>query len=457
MSGLVVDIFAGGGGASSGLDRAGLHVDIAVNHDPEAIAMHAANHPRTTHYVRDVWDVKPKVATAGRPVGLLWASPNCTHFSRARGGKPRDLGNRALSWSIVRWARDVRPDVILCENVSEWTAWGPLDGDDQPIAARAGESFRRWVRELERLGYVVDHRRLRACDYGAPTTRERVYLIARCDGLPIVWPAPTHGPATCGGASLFSSALLPYASAASCIDWTIPTPSIFDRAKPLVDKTLARIARGIRKFVLCDDPFIVGDRAATMIGLGFGEREGQAPRVLDIRQPMTTIVAGGVKQGLVAAFLARHFGGAGTAGSDLREPTRTVTTQDHHALVTVGLDGAPDRSERVTAFLTAYYGTSTGSDLRTPLPTVTTHDRFAIVTVKGEPYRITDIGTRHLTPRELATAQGFGPGYDLAPVIDGKPLSRSAQVRMIGNSVCPVMAEVLARANVTGREIARAA
>jgi DNA (cytosine-5)-methyltransferase 1 len=449
--GIVVDLFAGGGGASSGLERAGLRVDIAVNHDPEAIAMHAINHPRTTHYVRDVWEVKPKTATAGKPVGMLWASPNCTHFSRARGGKPRDLGNRALSWSIVRWARDVRPAVILCENVVEWTAWGPLDVDDQPIAARAGESFRRWVRELERLGYVVDWRRMRACDYGAPTTRERVYLIARCDGLPIVWPAPTHGEA---GNVL---GLAPFASAASCIDWAIPTPSIFDRAKPLVDNTLRRIARGIRKFVLCDDPFIVGGRAATLIGLGFGERDGQAPRVRDIRDPLGTIVAGGVKQGLVAAFLARHFGGAGTAGSDLREPTRTVTTQDHHALVTVGLDGVPDRSERVTAFLTAYYGTSTGSDLRTPLPTVTTHDRFAIVMVRGEPYRITDIGTRHLTPRELATAQGFGAGYDLAPVIDGRPLSRSAQVRMIGNSVCPVMAECLARANLGGDAARRAA
>lgn len=448
--GLVVDIFAGGGGASLGLERAGLRVDIAINHDPEAIAMHAANHPRTTHYASDVWEVKPRDATDGRDVDLLWASPNCTHFSRARGGKPLDRGNRALSWSIVRWAREARPAVILCENVNEWTAWGPLDENDRPIPQRAGESFRRWCRELQRLGYSVDHRRMVAADYGAPTTRERVYLVARLDGAP-AWPTPTHGPI---GNVL---GLAPYRSAADCIDWTLPVPSIFEDGRDLVPNTLNRIARGIRKFVLRDDPFIVGGNAPTLIHLGNGERAGQAPRVYDVRDPLGTVVAGGVKHGLVVAFLARHFGGSGTTGSDMREPLRTVTTQDHHALVTATLEGRPDNGERVAAFLTTYYGNATGADLRSPLPTVTTHDRFALVTVRGVPHRITDIGMRHLTPRELARAQAFHDGYLLDPVIGGRKLSRSAQVRMIGNSVSPVMAECLARANLSDAEQRRAA
>jgi DNA (cytosine-5)-methyltransferase 1 len=210
----------------------------------------------------------------------------------------------------------------------------------------------------------------------------------------------------------------------------------------------------MRKFVLCDDPFLVDDsRAATLIHLSNGERPGQAPRVYDIRQPMPTVVAGGIKQGLVVAFLARHFGGNGTSGSDLREPMRTVTTQDHHALVTATLEGRRDNSERVAAFLTTYYSTAVGSDLRDPLPTVTTRDRFALVLVRGVPHRITDIATRHLTPRELARANSFPDSYILNP----GGLSRSAQVRMIGNSVCPVVAEALARANVRDRWTARAA
>lgn len=449
--GLVVDIFAGGGGASLGLERAGLDVDIAVNHDPEAIAMHAANHPRAKHYACDVWEVKPRVATGGRDVDLLWASPNCTHFSRARGGKPMDRGNRALSWSIVRWARETRPAVILCENVNEWTAWGPLDDNDRPIVGRAGESFRRWVGELRRLGYSVDWRKLVAADYGAPTTRERTYLVARCDGLPTQWPLPSHAPR---GNVL---GLEPWRSAADCIDWTLPVPSIFEPGRDLVPNTLARIARGIRKFVMGGDPFVVGGGAATMVQCGYGERPGQAPRALDIRDPLGVVVAGGNKHGLVVAFLARHFGGQGTPGSDLRDPLRTVTTQDHHAVVTVGLEERADNSERITAFLTTYYGTATGADLRDPLPTVTTRDRFALVMVKGTPYRITDIGMRHLVPRELARAQALPDSYLLEVPFNGKTLSRSAQVKMIGNSVSPVVAEALARANLGAGEARRAA
>ena len=450
---LIVDGFAGGGGASTGIEwGSGFAPTIAINHDPEAIAMHAINHPSTRHYCESIYKVRPEVATAGASPDFAWFSPDCTHFSQAKGGKPVSSGRRGLAWMVTAWAQRTSPRMIAVENVPQFLTWGPLDVNDRPRADAAGRYFRAWASKLRRLGYRVDWRRLRACDYGAPTTRERLYVLAglECDPR---WPEPTHGePGNVLG-------LAPYRAAAECIDWTIPCRSIFDREKPLVAKTLARIARGVQKFVIDDpDPYIVGgDRAATLVQLSFGEREGQAPRVYDIRRPLSTVVAGGVKHALVVAFLARHFGGRGTPGSSLREPARTVTTQDHHALVTATLDGQPDRSEQVAAFLMSYYGTSTGSSLRAPLPTVTTHDRFALVTVHGVPHRITDIATRHLTPRELASAQGFPADYVLDPQIDGKPLSRTAQVRMIGNSVCPPVAAAIVRANVGAGAARRAA
>lgn len=422
-SGIVVDLFAGGGGVSLGLERAGLTVDEAVNHSRPAIAVHAINHPTTRHHVRDIWEVKPRIACRDRLVRLLWASPNCTHFSQARGGKPRDSGDRALSWSVVRWARDVRPEVILCENVPEWTAWGPLDAEGQPIPARAGESFDRWVRELVSLGYVIDWRRMRACDYGAATTRDRVYLVARRDGDPIVWPGPTHGEV--GGLHQLEA----YAAAATAIEWDNPAPSVLEGDEH-VENTLRRVARAVRKYILGGDPYVVGDRAAALIGLSFGERVTQAPRVHDIRQPLPTIVAGGIKHGLVTVTLAPIDGAA----------------------------RGPDRSDQVLPFLTRYYGTPTGSDVRrNPLPPAIHHDRLALVKVAGRLHRVTDVGLRRLTPRELATANGFPRSYILDAEVDGKPLTPTDQVRLIGNTVCPVMAEVLGRANVGDRRIRLAA
>jgi DNA (cytosine-5)-methyltransferase 1 len=260
---LVVDNFAGGGGASLGIEWAlGRSPDIAVNHDPEAIAMHEANHPNTRHICGNVWDVNPKGVTNGRRVGLAWFSPDCTFHSKARGAKPfRDpksaKGRRGLAWVVTRWARAVKPRVCVVENVEELQDWGPLDANGRPDPERAGLTFRRWVGQLRACGYEVEWRELRACDFGAPTIRKRLFVIARCDGKPIVWPEPTHGP---GRAK-------PWRTAAECIEWSLPCPSIFltreegkaiGVKRPLVEKTLARIARGVRRFVLeAPTPFIV--------------------------------------------------------------------------------------------------------------------------------------------------------------------------------------------------------
>lgn len=490
---LVVDCFAGGGGASTGIEQAlGRHVDIAINHDPEAIAMHAANHPETRHYVENINDVNPREVCWGRPVGLAWFSPDCTFFSKSRGGKPFRDRNRArrrrgLAWTVVRWARAVKPRVILLENVEEFADWGPLDDDGKPDKLRRGLTFRRWVGQLRAAGYVVDSRELRACDYGAPTSRKRLFVVARCDGRPIVWPEPTHGP---GRAE-------PWHAAAECIDWSIPCPSIFERKRPLADKTLRRIARGVFRYVLgAAEPFVVsfygdGDGglqrarsldqpiatvttarrhaivAPTLIQTGRGEREGQAPRSLDLQAPLGTVCAGGAKHALVSAFLAKHFGGHEATGSRLQVPIGTVTTQDHHSLVAAHLTkfrgtstGAPlDEPAptltaggwhlaEVRAFLTTYYGVDQATKIQGPLPTITTRDRFAVVTVEGRDYAIADIGMRMLQPRELFRAQGFADSYIINPLVDGVPMTKTAQIERCGNSVCPPIAAALVRAQL---------
>ena len=502
---IVVDLFAGGGGVSLAIRLAlGRDPDIAVNHNREAIAMHRVNHPHALHVCGDVWDVSPRRACGGRAVALLWLSPDCRFYSKARGGKPRDKRNRALAWVAVRWAKDVRPDVIILENVEEFSGWGPLDGTGRPIKALAGHTFRRWVGELERAGYRVEWRELRACDYGAPTTRKRLFVIARCDGEPIVWPAPTHGPG-----------LEPYRTAAQCIDWSIPCPSIFlsreeGRAigvkRPLADKTMARIARGIRRFVLdTADPFVIpvthqddervhsireplrtvtganrGELALvspTLVQTGYGERPGQAPRSLDLHAPLGTVVAGGQKHALVAAFLAKHYGGKETPGGDVRDPMSTVTCRDHHALVAAhitklyGTSTGHDAREplhtitagggkggghlaEVRAFLMRYNGDAVGHPLQLSLGTVTTARRFGVVTMHGNEYVITDIGMRMLQPRELFRAQGFPDSYVIDPMVGGKRLSKTAQIRMCGNSVCPPLARAVVAANVEHLEAA---
>ena len=312
---LIIDNFAGGGGASLGIEMAtGRSPDIAVNHDAEAIAMHKANHPRTRHLCEDVFDVDPRKVCGGRPVGLAWFSPDCTFHSKARGAKPfrdreRARRRRGLAGVVIRWARAVRPRVIFLENVEEWKDWGPLLASGKPDPSRRGLTFRRWCAQLENAGYTLDMRELRACDYGAPTIRKRLFVIARCDGQPIVWPQPTHGPGRA----------LPFRVAAECIDWSHPCPSIFDRKKPLADKTLRRIARGIMRFVVeSPRPFIVP--------LTHGRLNDSAPHSVD--EPLRTVTA--AHRGELA--LIRPFI-SGLAHSDERpggrahgidEPVRTI-------------------------------------------------------------------------------------------------------------------------------------
>lgn len=451
---LIVDNFAGGGGASLGIKLAlGREPDIAINHDPEAIAMHTANHPHTRHYCESVWDIDPVAVCEGRPVGLAWFSPDCKHFSKAKGGKPVEKKIRGLAWVAVKWAKAKRPRVIILENVEEFQDWGPVLPDGKPCPMRKGHTFRRFVGELERLGYRVEWRELRACDYGAPTIRRRLFLVARCDGLPIVWPEPTHGPG-----------LLPYRTAAECIDWSIPCPSIFERKRPLAEATLRRIARGVWKFVIeAERPYVVGDTASTLIQTGYGERKGQAPRVPGLDKPLGTLV-GTSKHALVTAFLAKHY--TGVVGSRLDEPMGTVTATDHHSLVTshlVKLKGTCAHGQsvlepmptvqaggnhigEVRAFLVKYYGTAVGADLFEPMHTVTAKHRIGLVMVHGEPYQIVDIGMRMLQPRELFLAQGFTDSYIIDFEHNGRPLPKSSQVRMCGNSVSPIHGAAIVRA-----------
>jgi DNA (cytosine-5)-methyltransferase 1 len=449
---LVVDSFAGGGGASTGIEAAlGRPVDIAINHWPEALSVHAANHPRTVHFVEDVFHVDPIEACGGRPVGLAWFSPDCTHHSKAKGGKPRSRKIRGLAWVAVRWARDVRPRVIVVENVEELLTWGPLDREGQPVKARAGETFRAWRRKLEAYGYVVEHRLLVAADYGAPTTRRRLFVIARCDGRPISWPEPTHGPGRARA----------WRTAAEVIDWSIPVPSIFTRARPLAPATLRRIAEGTRRYVIeAARPFIVkyygtGIAAAvdaplhtvttrdrfslvvpTLIQTGYGERDGQTPRVPGLDKPLGTVVACGAKHALVAAFLTKHYGGV--VGHDLERPIGTVTTQDHHALTAAALAPIADRRAEVDAFLRAH-----GIE---PRP----------IRIGADDYAIADLGSRMLAPRELARAQGFPDDYVIERGAGGSPLTKTDQIALVGNSVCPPLAEAIVRANVREKEAAAA-
>jgi DNA (cytosine-5)-methyltransferase 1 len=533
---LIVDNFAGGGGASLGIEMAlGRSPDIAINHDAEAITMHAANHPGTKHFCEDVWEVNPIEACAGRPVGLAWFSPDCKHFSKAKGGKPVSKKIRGLAWIVVKWAKAVQPRVIILENVEEFQDWGPLDDENRPCPQRKGKTFQRWLAQLRNLGYVVEWRELRACDYSAPTIRKRLFIVARRDGQRVIWPEPTHANPKKIGGDLFSSHLKPWRTAAECIDWSIPCPSIFDRDRPLAENTLRRVAAGLRRFVIdSPEPFIVnmahggkleaidhpistiatekggcralvtpflartahadvgkngskrwgkgehaidepiptlpasGDFAfvsPTLIQTGYGEREGQAPRAPGLDKPLGTVVAGGPKHALVSAFLAKHYGGV--VGTELEQPIGAVTAVDHHSLVTSSLvklrgtcrHGQPVDEPMATisaqglhiaevrAFLVAYYGNERdGAPLTDPMRTTTAKERFGLVTIYGEEYMIVDIGLRMLTPRELYRAQGFHDGYIIDPEFEGKPLTKTAQVRMCGNSVCPPNAAAMVRA-----------
>lgn len=651
MREIIVDNFAGGGGASTGIELAtGRSVDIAINHDENAVAMHTTNHPDTLHYCESVFDVNPMAATAGRPVGLAWFSPDCRHFSKAKGSKPVEKEIRGLAWIVIRWALAVRPRVMMLENVEEFKTWGPLivsaDGGQRPNPERAGETFEAFCGMLsggipaghaalaecceflgitadgelaqqlvDGLGYAVDYRELRACDFGAPTIRKRFFMVMRCDGVPVSWPEPTHGDPK--SPAVQSGKLKAWRTAAECIDWSIPAPSIFDRKKPLAENTLKRIARGIQRFVIDNaSPFIVkcnhtttkgkydcfrgqalaeplqtitkthgyavavphltkfrtgatgqvvnepmptvtagtskrpggnghalgvveaaltpffigaggpkysakprspeqpfntvcntnhscviapviarqfgasvGHRAdepsatitaggggksqlvtPTLIQMGYGERPGQEPRVLQLDNPLGTVTAGGNKFATVSTFLAKHYGGNYSGpGVGLDEPAHSVTTVDHHAVVashlvklrgtcrdgqctdepmptvtaggqhvgevktTLAADGYDEhRAQQTLAFLREYCG----------------EDCDGLVTVDGITYRIVDIGMRMLQPHELYRAQGFPEWYIIDRDYRGVKYAKDKQVARCGNAVPPPFAEALVRANL---------
>lgn len=693
---LIIDCFAGGGGASTGIENAlGRSPNYAINHNKHAIALHAANHPDTIHLINDIWAVQPEDVAQGRHVGLLWASPDCKHFSKAKGGAPRDRNIRDLAWTVVDWAERVKPDVICMENVEEFQTWGPIDNEGQPIKELAGTTYELWIKRLKKAGYKVQWKELRGCDYGAPTIRKRWFLVARRDGKPIKWPAPTHGDPN--SKEVKAGKLAPWRTAAECIDWTIPCPSIFDTSeeikakhdlkanRPLADNTLARVARGVKRYVLeADRPFIVnlthggrvedadepfktitganrGEKAAvvptfagvggragqsrprggnepyqtitakadgalvapalasvahgysggrreydmheplgtvtsggqahaiiapslsrfnggatgsdmsdpvgtitanswikkpggaaplgiiapnlmsmkgtarrdsaatdphptvlaggghsavvspvltyaqqggrnrdmadpmhtitasrkdqnmmiapTMVQTGYGERKGQAPRCLDLHQPLGTAVAGGVKHATVATYLAQQ--NTGVVGRKAADPMATVTS--------TGAQINP-----VSAFLTKYYGTGEGVAMDEPHHTITVKDRFnhvqtelaappfgpehvekakkvadllrahdlwdggdiVTVAIDGTEFAIVDIGLRMLTPRELFNAQGFPKDYVIEGVwkhdLSGwhfTDFAKHVQVSACGNSVCPDLAEAIVGAN----------
>lgn len=593
---LIIDSFAGGGGASLGIKWAtGRCPDIAINHNLAAIKMHEANHPDTLHLHEDVWSADLEEIIAGRPVGLLWASPDCTHFSRAKGDTPVKNEIRGLAQVITKWARQFKPRVIILENVREFTTWGPLcpkwtcrscrwkGVEGQTILKRVrrrcprcdslrvsqveglfpdpekrGLLFNRWVSRLKSFGYDVEYKELNGADYGAPTNRKRLFVVARCDGYEINWPKPTHA----SPAKLVAGQQR-HRTAAECIDWDIPCPSIFDRDPPLVEKTMRRIAMGTKRYVLdAAEPFLVvvnhgGDHfrggsllnpaptvtkshsagvvvpqvaplimdvehgsdlwrgrgvdvpmstimaqpkggkhalvaafmaqhnggmvgnpadkplatitqrgtqsqivtafmarhfgnsvgqsleqpaptelniphsylvAGSLVQTGYGEREGQAPRALDINKPLGTVVAGGTKAGLVAANLV-HANHGDKQWSSLEDPMRTITSANHAYLV--------------SAFLLKWYGTGIQKNVLSPMDTITKKDRFSLIVVyiSGVPFIIYDIGMRMLQPHELALAQGFPRDYILLG-------SKVNKVARIGNSVVPQVAEAVVRANL---------
>ncbi|SOE37596.1 DNA cytosine methyltransferase [Delftia acidovorans] len=648
---LIIDNFAGGGGTSTGLEAAfGRPVDIAINHDPEALAMHAANHPHTLHLCESVWDVNPIQVTGNQPVALVWLSPDCKHFSKAKGGTPVSKHIRGLAWVGMRWVAMCKPRVLMLENVEEFQTWGPIlvgpDGQARPDPARRGKTFQSFVRQLKAHGYQVDWRELRASDHGTPTIRKRLFLVARRDGLPIVWPEQTHAEPT--DRRVIAGKLAAHRTAAECIDFDLPAESVFGRKRSLVDNTMRRVAKGLWKHVLTSaNPYIVGAQApylnehanasnqrtmpadaplrticaqvkgghfsvvaptlaplrgtseqhlvghavdaplstvaasgthhalvgANLVTIGYGEREGQQPRVQDIAAPLGTVVAGGIKSAVAMAHITKfNTGSVGSAvdaplptvtaggtpkrpstgiqmgivsahlthlthhgersGNDLREPLRTVTGahRGEQAMVAACLEQANGgfydgdgravddpmstitssgtQQRLITAYMVKYYSEG-GQDsaCSEPMHTVPTKARMGLVQTcqvpaatlapehaeharlcaellhkhlpehfpdpaelvlmwhAGQWWVLVDITLRMLKPRELFRAQGFPRDYHFERVPDpallfrgGKQaadprdvplieLSTTAQVRMCGNSVCPPLAEALARAN----------
>jgi len=465
---IIVDNFAGGGGASTGIEMAtGRSVDIAINHDPEAIAMHKTNHPTTKHYCESVWDVNPREVVDGRPVALMWLSPDCKHFSKAKGGKPVEKKIRGLAWIAIKWAATVKPRVIMLENVEEFKKWGPLLANGKPCKDRQGKIFDSFIRALEREGYKVEYKELRACDYGAPTIRKRLFLIARCDGQAIHWPKPTHyDPLKKRARGQKIGGMKPWRTAAEIIDFSLDCPSIFERKKPLAENTLRRIAKGIQRYIIdSSDPFIVSYYSAKKSG---GDFRGQP--LSEPLRTQTTENRFALVNPVIAPFITEHANASNQRNMQANEPLRTICAQvkgGHFALVTSNLvilrNGSDGRSlnkplptitaggmhaGEVRAFLMKYYGTGIGQSLNDPLHTVTSKDRYGLVTVKGEKYQIVDIGMRMLQPHELFAAQGFPADYIIGHDFNGKKNTKKSQVARCGNAVPPVFAKHLVRANL---------
>lgn len=451
---LIIDCFAGGGGASVGIEMAlGRPVDIAINHDPQAILMHKTNHPQTLHLTEDIFRVDLQKYVAGRHVALMWASPDCTSHSKAKGGQPRNSGLRILPWAVYKHAKSILPDVIIMENVEEIQQWGPLDETGHIIRERAGEDYQKFIHAMKSLGYEMESRELVAADYGAPTSRRRWYAVFRRDGRPIVWPRRTHSkngevPGT-----------RPWEPVWKCLDLMNIGKSIFGREKPLAEKTMRRTAAGLDKFVFRNpEPFIIkvnGSGAAPFL-IQYHSETGKGVRGQTVTDPLMTIDTSN-RYGLVMAFLEKFYK-SGT-GQSMTEPLHTITTSPGHfgqvsvlamdwqELQKAGIDReTAERCTYVSQFIMEYYGCGTGQSLHDPLHTIVTKDRFALITALGNEYCIMDICLRMLTPEELKKAQGFPEDYIIDRDYRWRKYPASEQVKRIGNSVVPIMAEALAAA-----------
>lgn len=425
---LIIDCFAGGGGASVGIEMAlGRQVNIAINHNPEAIRMHKTNHPDTIHLTEDIFKVDLQKYVKGRKVALMWASPDCTSHSKAKGGQPRKRGLRILPWAVYKHAKQILPEVIIMENVEEIQQWGPLDEKGHPIKERQGEDYLKFITAMKSLGYMFDSRELVAADYGAPTTRKRWYAIFRRDGKDIIWPEQTH----------FKNSEPKWKQCGELIDWSDLGKSIFDRKKPLAEATQKRIANGIRKYIVENpEPYIVKNKEALAFLIQYhGEQKAGESRGQLLSEPIKTIDTSN-RYGLVTAFITKYYKTGIGQGCD--EPLHTITTSPGH----FGL---------VSAFLIKYYGSGCGQELKEPLATITTKDRFGLVNViidiAGEKYVIKDIFLRMLKPEELKRMQGFPDDYIIDKDIEGKRYPIKEQVARIGNSVVPVMTKALVEEN----------
>lgn len=421
--GLIIDCFAGGGGASVGIEMAlGRQVDIAINHDPAAILMHKTNHPDTLHITEDIFKVDILKYTKGRHVSLMWASPDCTSHSKAKGSQPREKGLRILPWAVYKHAKAILPDVIIMENVEEIQKWGPLDENGYPIKEREGEDYQKFINVMKSLGYEFDCRELIAADYGAPTTRKRWYAIFRRDGKEIRWPKQTHSREH-------------WEPVSKCVDWRNLGTSIFDRKTPLKEKTMNRIARGIEKFIINNpNPYFLPDNIASSFLIQYhSETSKSEVRGQSLNEPIQTIDTSN-RYGLVTAFITKFYKSG--IGQPVTDPLHTITTSPGH----FGL---------VSAFLIKYYGQGIGQSVNEPIGTIVTKDRFGLVTVmiKGEHYQIVDIWFRMLQPEELKLAQGFPRDYIIDRDYNFKPYPKKEQVARIGNSVVPIMAQKLVEAN----------